>query len=284
VCALFDIPALNDELNLLRETQAAVNTFPLRERIVYLQQLQKAMDEIELRIKALEHLEQAQETLRQAAGSNARQWILKSLWDEVSNFGTFYSPPPLPTSFPDQVTAEHARRGLEGWLMTEAPLGIPAIPGVNLSAWSRLGRRCRRLVGLKTAPKPPVSPAERTEDAPKEIEKPSVSNQTGSANGGLTFLPGAFLYRGHTERLGGKPLEVLKVIYAAPGKSLTLRALQDKIWPDCDTGQETVRSAIMRARRALRDAMKAAKIDGPADPLPAADRGTNRTAWRLDLP
>jgi hypothetical protein len=66
-------------------------------------------------------------------------------------------------------------------------------------------------------------------------------------------------------------------------------ALQDKIWPDCETGEETVRCAVMVARKALRRAMEAAKVEGPEvegpdDPLPAVDRGTNRTAWRLDLP
>jgi hypothetical protein len=60
--------------------------------------------------------------------------------------------------------------------------------------------------------------------------------------------------------------------------------LQDKVWPDDIIGEETVRHAIMNARKALRRAMKAAKVDSPADPLPAVDRGTNRTAWRLDLP
>jgi DNA-binding winged helix-turn-helix (wHTH) protein len=116
------------------------------------------------------------------------------------------------------------------------------------------------------------------------VEKPSIANQTCGANLGLTFLPGAFIYRGHQEQLGGKPLEVLKALYAAPGKALTLAALQDKVWPDCETGEETVRYAVMVARKALRRAMKAAKVEGPADPLPAVNRGTNRTAWRLDLP
>ena len=125
---------------------------------------------------------------------------------------------------------------------------------------------------LRVAEKPPLPIPTTAGDTPLTPGK------------GLKFLPGMFVYRGHEQRLAGKPLEVLRALAAAPGKALTLNALQDKVWPDCDTGQEAVRCAVMAARKALRKAIKAAKIDGPADPLPVVDRGTNRTAWRLDLP
>src|SRR5262249_16765632 len=100
---------------------------------------------------------------------------------------------------------------------------------------------------------------------------------------GLTFLPGAFLYQGHREPLCGKPLECLKAINEAQGKTLTLAALQDKVWPECQTGAETIRSAVKNARPALHRAITPAGVEGPSDPLPTVDRGKDRTAWRLDL-
>jgi DNA-binding response OmpR family regulator len=100
----------------------------------------------------------------------------------------------------------------------------------------------------------------------------------------LTFAPGKFVYRGHAEPLAGKPLQVLKAISQAPGKTLTLGALQEQVWKDSVTGQETVRSAVSDARQALRRAIKAVNLQGPADPLPLVDRGHGLTAWRLDLP
>jgi hypothetical protein len=60
--------------------------------------------------------------------------------------------------------------------------------------------------------------------------------------------------------------------------------LEDKIWPDCKTGQENIRTNVCKARKALRVVMKAANVDGPDDPIPAVDRGIGRTAWRLDVP
>jgi DNA-binding response OmpR family regulator len=96
-------------------------------------------------------------------------------------------------------------------------------------------------------------------------------------------MPGAFVYREHREPLSGKPLEVLQALNEAQGKTLTLAALRDKIWPDCVTGEEAIRSAVAAARKALRRAIKAVGGEGPADPLPLVNRGTNRTAWRLDL-
>jgi hypothetical protein len=84
--------------------------------------------------------------------------------------------------------------------------------------------------------------------------------------------------------LSGKPLEVLKELNEAQGKTLTLAALRDKIWTDAIIGEEAIRSAVAASRKALRRAMQAAGVEGLADPLPVVDRGTNRTAWRLNLP
>jgi hypothetical protein len=100
----------------------------------------------------------------------------------------------------------------------------------------------------------------------------------------LVFEPGAFTYRGHRKELSGKPLAVLRALSEATGQVLTLADLQDKVWPGCGTGEEAIRSAVSAARKALREAMRAVNVDGPPNPLPAVDRGTGRTAWRLALP
>lgn len=113
---------------------------------------------------------------------------------------------------------------------------------------------------------------------------PPGGNRDRSDDKRVTFLPGAFLYRGHRQPLSGKPLEVLKALYEAQGKTLTLAALRDKVWTDSITGEETIRSAVKAVRKAVRQAIEAVGAEGPADPVPAVDRGTNRTAWRLELP
>jgi DNA-binding response OmpR family regulator len=100
----------------------------------------------------------------------------------------------------------------------------------------------------------------------------------------LTFLPGAIVYGGHRKPLKGKAWEVLKALADAPGRTLTLRDLLRKVWGVTVIGEDTVRRHIYSARQALRKAMKAAGVTAPADPIPAVDRGTDRTAWYLDLP
>jgi hypothetical protein len=125
----------------------------------------------------------------------------------------------------------------------------------------------------------PALPAEETVESP-----PQQAVEVDPPNTGLTFLPGAFAYLGHRQPLNGKPLEVLQALNEAQGKTLTLAALRDKVWTECLVGEETIRSAVGAARKALRSAIKATGGDDSADPLPAVDRGTHRTAWRLALP
>jgi hypothetical protein len=100
----------------------------------------------------------------------------------------------------------------------------------------------------------------------------------------LTFLPGAFYYRGHRHNLAGKPLGVLEALDRAHGKTLTQAALRDQVWGDQSVGDETIRSAVLHARKALRKATEAAGVQAAADPIPVVDRGPHRTAWRLALP
>jgi DNA-binding response OmpR family regulator len=119
---------------------------------------------------------------------------------------------------------------------------------------------------------------------PDPLHSESPGRETDLDSGGLTFLPGALLYRGHRQELSGYPLAILQALYQAPGQTLTLRAILDKVWGDNMVGEETVRSHISTARNALREVLQAAGVEDPADPLPCVDRGTGRTAWRLDLP
>jgi hypothetical protein len=119
--------------------------------------------------------------------------------------------------------------------------------------------------------------------AEKTTQQGTSAKSDGTAEK-LSFVPGGFRYRGQQHDLSGKALQVLEALYRAPGQAMTLHDLQNTIWPDQEAGQETIRSAVKVARRALREAMRAANVPGPNDPVPAVDRGTGRTAWRLDLP
>jgi hypothetical protein len=104
------------------------------------------------------------------------------------------------------------------------------------------------------------------------------------AGSGLTFFPGAFVYRGHRQPLCGKPLEVLRALAEAHGQTCTACGLLKAIWPETIVTEDTVRSAVSGARQALREAMRVAGVEGPVNPIPVVDRGTGRLAWRLDLP
>jgi hypothetical protein len=102
----------------------------------------------------------------------------------------------------------------------------------------------------------------------------------------LRFEPGAFVYRNHREELNGKPLLVLQALAMTRTNVLTLAALQKQCWQDAIVGEEAIRSAVKVARAALRRAIQILGIpceDG-FDPIAAVDRGTGRTAWRLQLP
>jgi hypothetical protein len=105
-----------------------------------------------------------------------------------------------------------------------------------------------------------------------------------SADSSLTFMPGAFVYRGLHFPLKGKPLEVLRALAEAHERTCTASDLLQAVWPEAPVEEDTVRSAVSDVRKAVRKAMEDTGISGPDDPIPAVDRGTGRLAWRLDLP
>ncbi|SRR5579883_898681 len=113
---------------------------------------------------------------------------------------------------------------------------------------------------------------------------PSCNGFTNNASP-LIFLPGAFVYRDHTEELGGKRLQVLKAFARAKGGRLTLDSLRDHCWGG-GADEPTIRSAVKGARDALRRAIKTvgSNCDQDFDPIKCVDKGSGRTAWRLDLP
>jgi hypothetical protein len=100
----------------------------------------------------------------------------------------------------------------------------------------------------------------------------------------LEFQPGAIVYRGHREPLSGKPLQILKALAQAPGRTLSLKDIFRIVWGSTVIGEEAVRRHIYTTRKALRKLLQAASVKDPQDPIPAVDRGTDLTAWRLDLP
>jgi hypothetical protein len=139
-----------------------------------------------------------------------------------------------------------------------------------------------------TAATPPASrqPGDGSE-LPTTVPSPVASPGNDNA---LMFLPGGFVYRGVEESLKGKSLDVLKALYQATRKTLTLTDLLKEFWSESTAGPETVRNAISDARKAVRSAVKRANQTGPDDPIPLQNkgesrRGESRTAWKLlDLP
>jgi hypothetical protein len=149
-----------------------------------------------------------------------------------------------------------------------------------------LGTTSRALVVMSCPvwePRPP-SQVRGAGILPQQAEEGRAPAPPPCAGSDLTFLPGAFEYRGYRQRLRGKPLEVLRELWVAPGRTRTASDLLDAIWPDTAVTWDAVRSAVSKARRALREAVRVAGVEGPADPIPNVDRGTHRLAWRLDLP
>jgi hypothetical protein len=106
----------------------------------------------------------------------------------------------------------------------------------------------------------------------------------------LTFENGAFRYKGGPrQKLTGKPLQVLKRLAAAPNHTLSIRELGKIVWGYGDIDgdhDDTIRSAVSAARRALRGTMRDAGEIGPDDvfdPIPCVDKRPN-LAWKLELP
>jgi hypothetical protein len=100
----------------------------------------------------------------------------------------------------------------------------------------------------------------------------------------LTFWPGGFVYRGREFTLKGKPLQVLRAVAEAPGRTCTAKRLLDEFWAENPIEEDTLRSHVGAVRKALREAMKEVGVQGPDDPFPTVDRGSGRLAWRLILP
>jgi hypothetical protein len=147
--------------------------------------------------------------------------------------------------------------------------------------------------GLPVSPPIAKNPTQAIAQPPLEGVESPVSSPPASfghqrahgqpERGRLTFSPGTVLYRGGSVSLRGKPWEVLQALAQAPHQTCTANSLLGTIWADTSPEEDTVRSAVSDARKALRKLMKEAGVQGPDDPIPAVDRGTGRLAWRLDL-
>jgi DNA-binding response OmpR family regulator len=116
----------------------------------------------------------------------------------------------------------------------------------------------------------------------------SSTEHKGSANVpviefGLAFGAGKFTYRGHTERLTGKPLQILKALWEAKDHTLTRDALREKIWPESLPENNTIDSTVLRARNAMRKALVAVHGKCENDPIKGQDKGAPY-AWELCLP
>jgi hypothetical protein len=102
----------------------------------------------------------------------------------------------------------------------------------------------------------------------------------------LQMLEGGISYRGGpVVNLRGKPLAVLRALVKPRTRRLSADDLRCAVWgPNTVVGEESLRTHICKARRALREAIRAAGLTPPDDPLPTVERGAGRLAWGLDLP
>jgi hypothetical protein len=124
-----------------------------------------------------------------------------------------------------------------------------------------------------------AQPAASKEPTTKKKLKPK-------AIAGLVFRPGGFRYRKADVDLRGKPLIVLKSFAEAHDRIRTAAELYDLLYGDKeDKRQEsTIRTHVNKARAALREAIRIAKVNFDANPLPDIDRGPG-LAWQLaELP
>lgn len=165
-------------------------------------------------------------------------------------------------------------RAIDAYLAARHNLTEKQIGGMT---WGEIAQILKR--DYETS-KAKTSPGESGEAGKARIEAPPAD----PPGDPLTFVPGAIVYRGQREPLTGKPWQVLKALAEAPDCTLSLRDLLGKVWENTVIGEEAVRRHVYSARKALRKAMRAAHVTPPDDPIHAVDRGTNRTAWHLDLP
>ena len=133
-------------------------------------------------------------------------------------------------------------------------------------------------------PSPPIDLDKQATPAPVPTGPSPAKKDDPPTSKGLSFAPGGFRFQGsRLFDLEGKPLAVLKQLANSKDKRCTCADLQKTIWQDQATGMETVRSAVMKARKALRAALKTLKIRWNQDPILCVDRGPD-LAWKLNLP
>jgi hypothetical protein len=95
----------------------------------------------------------------------------------------------------------------------------------------------------------------------------------------LVFEPGRVRYRDRVEDLSGKPWEVVRAIWTAPGHRMRVADILKAVWKDPIINEDTVREHVRKARPILQKLLGNKKLD----PIPCVDRGPDRTAYAIDL-
>jgi hypothetical protein len=96
----------------------------------------------------------------------------------------------------------------------------------------------------------------------------------------LEFPPGAVKFGGAEVPLTGKPWEVLRFIHDSRDRRATLDEIRKAVWGDTVVDEQTVRTHVSRARKALRKLFKGKKFD----PIKCVNRGTGKTAFHVQMP
>jgi hypothetical protein len=99
----------------------------------------------------------------------------------------------------------------------------------------------------------------------------------------ITIIPGGFMYASQKFQLTGLPWKVLKDIAESRHLIRTAAELLQNCWKeDSLATPQSVKDAIVEARKALRGALKQTGLDASIDPIPCVDK-TN-LVWELKMP
>lgn len=110
------------------------------------------------------------------------------------------------------------------------------------------------------------------------VESVGTESHTRPPDDGWHFPPGEAAFCGVIFQITGKQRGVLKALADARGAARTWSELADKL-SNPDLELKTITGYVSRTRTILRNAFS---LDGIDDPIPNAEWGENKTAWKLD--
>ena len=111
-----------------------------------------------------------------------------------------------------------------------------------------------------------------------EAERETPTDDGGANHVSIKLVPGGFQFQATTFDVTGKPWNILKVALSARDYRFTIDMLKKNAWDDEQPSVDTVRFAVGKLRKALREAFETNE-----DPLPHVGAGKD-LAWKLIVP